>query len=144
MHKALEWYRPHAGAAELVRQQQALQQLYGLDQTQGDTVLQQARAIVQGEAGWAWDADQLDWEANEVDIASDGKVLRLDRLVRRKAEGERPACWWVLDFKSSLAPEQQQGLRGQLEDYRQAVGQLHAGEPVQAAFLTAEGRLVVL
>ena len=144
MHKALEWYRPHAGAAELARQQQALQQLYGLDQTQGDTVLQQARAIVQGDAGWAWDAEQLEWEANEVDIASDGKVLRLDRLVRRKAEGERPACWWVLDFKSSLAPEQQQGLRGQLEDYRQAVGQLHAGEPVQAAFLTAEGRLVVL
>ena len=144
MHKALEWYRPDAAADGLARQQQALQQLYGLDQAQGESVLRSAQAIVHGEGGWAWDSAQLGWAANEIDVAWNGQVLRLDRLVQRKARGDQPACWWVLDFKSSLAPERQETLRKQLEEYRKAVGQLHAGEPVQAAFLTAEGRLVVL
>ena len=49
-----------------------------------------------------WDADALDWHANEVPMLVGGRTLRLDRLVRQRDSGQ----WWVLDYKSSAQPEQ--------------------------------------
>lgn len=144
MHKALEWYRPDAAAQQREQLRQALASRYVLSSEQVEEVLCRADAIVQGEGGWIWDDAQIDWWANEIDLAVEGTVARLDRLVHRRTQGAEPGSWWVLDFKSSWTPQEQDALRGQLQAYRAAVQRLYPGESVQAAFLTAEGRMLVL
>ncbi len=141
MHKALEWQQQAAVPDD--KRQLALQQLFQLDPQQAQTALQCARNILQGDAAWAW-GDGVDWQANELDIGWQGSALRLDRLVRRKAQAGAPASWWVLDYKSALQPLQQADLRAQLDAYRQAVQALHPQEPVHAAFVSADGRLHLL
>ena len=86
------------------------------------------------------DKATLDWHGNEVPLHHEGELLRLDRLVRRAGTGE----WWVLDYKAATRPEQQDELIGQLRRYRAAVQAACPGAPVQAAFLTGRGRLVVV
>ncbi|MDO4769942.1 MAG: UvrD-helicase domain-containing protein, partial [Brachymonas sp.] len=102
MHKVLEWQR--VGQALDAQQQQAAGQAlalqYGLNPQQIEQVLHRAQAILQGEGAWAWDPTQIDWQANEVDIAWQGQCWRIDRLVHRQAQGDAPAAWWALDFKS--------------------------------------------
>ena len=61
--------------------------------------------------------------------------------MRRRAQAGEPASWWVLDFKSSLAPQEQAALRRQMQDYRQAVQALYPDAPVRAAFLTQDGQM---
>jgi ATP-dependent helicase/nuclease subunit A len=70
----------------------------------------------------------------------EGELLRLDRLVRRTGTGE----WWVLDYKAAARPELQAELIEQLRRYRAAVQASCPGAPVQAAFLTGHGKLVVV
>lgn len=102
-----------------------------------------ARAIVQGEGAWAWDAGCIEHAMNEVPLTWQGQGLRLDRLVRLRVP-RQGARWWVLDYKSAAEPEQQAQLLAQLHRYRQALSALLPGEAVQAAFLTGDGRLVTL
>ena len=141
MHRTLEWHRP-GQPLDTQPLRHALASQYSLTEEQVDTVLQRAQAILQGEGAWVWDAAQLDWQANEVDIAWQGRTLRIDRLVRQKTPGGAPPIWWVLDFKSALDSNAQDTLRNQLADYREAVMRLHPQETVRAAFLTAQGKLV--
>jgi len=82
----------------------------------------------------------VDWAGNEVELHHEGELLRLDRLVRRSADG----AWWVLDYKSAAQPEQDEELVGQLRRYRRAVEAAHPGARVRTAFLTGQGRLVTL
>ena len=141
MHKVLEWHRHGAMQQDPEQQRQSLQQRYQLDAAQAARVLAQAQGILQGDAAWAWDEQQVDWQANEIDLAWNRQVLRIDRLVRRRAQAGEPACWWVLDFKSSLAPQEQVALRRQMQDYQQAVQALYPDAPVRAAFLTQDGQI---
>ena len=60
--------------------------------------------------------------------------------MRRRGSGE----WWVFDYKSASQPQQEPQLLAQLRRYRQAVAAASAGAPVKAAFLTGQGRLVVV
>ena len=113
---------------------------FALTAAQAAEALGMARAIVQGEAAWAWDHTQLDHWGNEVDIWADGQLLRLDRLVRRRDTGH----WWVLDFKSAERPERQPLLRAQLQRYRQALQHAQPGDVVRLAFINATGRLIEL
>jgi ATP-dependent helicase/nuclease subunit A len=99
-----------------------------------------ALRILRGEGAWAWDPEVVDWADNEVELHYQGRLLRLDRLVRRR-EG---AQWWVLDYKSASRPEQDESLLAQMRLYRQAVSVVHPGASVHAAFLTGQGRLVVV
>ncbi|HEY1228311.1 MAG TPA: 3'-5' exonuclease, partial [Ramlibacter sp.] len=137
VHRLLEWHGAgmQPAAAALAR----LARAHGLD----DAQLAQARAmaarIVAGEGAWVWDAAQVAWAGDEVELVHQGEVLRLDRLVRH-----RDGSWWVLDHKSAAHPERDATLLAQLRRYVQAITQLHPGEPVQGAFLTGEGRLVRL
>ena len=139
MHKLLEWHRADAPLPPAALRTIAAH--YQLSPQQAQHAAQRAAAIVQGAGGWAWDAAQLDWQGNEVDIAFQGQCLRLDRLVLRKATATEPATWWVLDFKSALRPDQHTALTQQLHTYRHAVQALHPHTPVRAAFLTAHGAL---
>nr|MBA3774626.1 PD-(D/E)XK nuclease family protein [Ramlibacter sp.] len=99
-----------------------------------------AQRILTGEGAWAWDERAVDWQANEVELVYQGELLRLDRLVRRGGTGD----WWVLDFKSASRPERDPDLLAQMQRYRLAVQAAHPGTAVQAAFLTGQGRLVVV
>lgn len=102
-----------------------------------------AGAILQGEGAWAWDEACVEQAMNEVPLTWQGQGLRLDRLVclRQPRDGAR---WWVLDYKSAAQPESQQSLVAQMQRYREALDALLPGEPVRAAFLTGDGRLVAL
>lgn len=103
-----------------------------------------ARRILAGEGAWAWDAAQIDRALNEAPLVHQGQNLRLDRLVRRRATAQSPARWWVLDYKSAPEPERQPQLMAQLRLYRAAVQAQVGAEPVSAAFLAGDGRLVVV
>jgi ATP-dependent helicase/nuclease subunit A len=50
----------------------------------------------------------------------------------------------VLDYKSAARPESQPQLQAQLRQYRAAVRAMVRGEAVFAAFLTGDGRMVVV
>jgi ATP-dependent helicase/nuclease subunit A len=103
-----------------------------------------AQRVLQGEGAWAWDAAQVERAFNEAPLVHQGQRLRLDRLVRRRAQAGRPAAWWVLDYKSAARPESQPQLQAQLRQYRAAVRAMVRGEAVFAAFLTGDGRMVVV
>ena len=99
-----------------------------------------ARRILLGEGAWAWDIALLAWQGNEVELSYEGETLRLDRLVQRRDTGE----WWVLDYKSPHAPQDDPVLVNQLQNYLDAVRAIYPGAPVRAAFLTGAGLLVEL
>lgn len=136
MHRLLETWEP--GAAIGPAQLREVERLYALDADAAQRAAAMAQRILQGEGAWAWDPAQVDWQGNEVELHAGGELLRLDRLVRRRDNGE----WWVLDYKSAAAPERQPQLVAQMRRYRDAVAGAQGGAPVRCAFLTAEGRLV--
>ena len=145
MHLLLEWVAVEPGApvpqdcwsADQMAQVAAQ---FVLQPEQVAVARDMACGILSGEAAWAWDADQLDWYANEVPIVHQGRSLRIDRLVRLKALGQ----WWVLDYKSSSQPQLQPDLCAQLQLYRAAVASAYADPSVCAAFLTPQGALIPL
>ncbi|RYF36207.1 MAG: hypothetical protein EOO25_21280 [Comamonadaceae bacterium] len=97
-----------------------------------------AQRILEGEGAWAWDPAVVDWQGNEVALAHEGELLRLDRLVRRRDGAE----WWVLDYKSPAQPERDPALLEQMRRYRAAVAAACPGAVVKTAFLTGQGRMV--
>lgn len=136
---ALEHARTHgwseARLAQLARQ-------FALPQSGIHSAAIMAQAILNGEGAWVWDATQLECAFNEAPITYQGHSLRLDRLVRLR-QARAGAHWWVLDYKSAAQPLQHTQLIEQLQRYRHAVAHCTA-EAVQAAFLTGEGKLVML
>ena len=134
MHRLLEW-----GSASTANLHAAMRE-FDLNPKQGGEAADMAQRILQGEGAWAWDTARVRWQGNEVDLNYQGASLRLDRLVQRSDTGE----WWVLDYKSPHAPQDDPALVKQLLDYRDAVRAIFPGAAVRAAFLTGAGRLVEL
>ncbi|WP_096695854.1 exodeoxyribonuclease V subunit beta [Polaromonas sp. AER18D-145] len=137
MHRLLEW-----GGVSPARVR-AVQREFRLDAAQGRDAADMAQRILQGEGAWAWDAAVVAWQGNEVELVYQGQTLRLDRLVQRRDAGHA-GHWWVLDYKSPSAPQEQPALLAQMQTYRAAVQAMYGGQTVKAAFLTAQGRLVAL
>jgi ATP-dependent helicase/nuclease subunit A len=137
MHRLLELYTPGLDLAAITPSVGAQ---WGLDAAQAQQAGAAAQRITQGPAAWVWDAAVVDWQANEVELVHAGDVLRLDRLVKRRSD----QTWWVLDYKSSAAPQQQAQLRAQMQRYAVAVGEANSGASVHAAFITGEGALIAL
>ena len=119
--------------------QGALRSQFQLDAAQLQLARDSALRIATGAAAWAWDAGQLRFHGNEVALGRAGRQLRIDRLVQTQ-DGQ----WWVLDYKSRAAPQQDADLCAQLEGYRSAIARAYPGEPVRAAFLTPQGALFEL
>ena len=69
-----------------------------------------------------------------------GQLLRIDRLVQRQDTLE----WWVLDYKSTAAPQTHAPYRAQLSIYQAAVAQAYPGQTIRTAFLTPQGALIEL
>ena len=136
MHRLLEW-----GGASSAGHVGAVAKEFRLSPAQALQASMLAQRIFKGAGAWAWDACAVAWQGNEVDLVYRGQPLRLDRLVRRKDAGHE-GHWWVLDFKSALAPEQQPALTAQMRAYRAAVQQVYPGSTVKAAFLTGLGTVV--
>jgi ATP-dependent helicase/nuclease subunit A len=137
MHRLLEW--ADWSEAKLA----AVSREFRLSPAQAREAAAMARRIVQGDGAWAWDAAVVAWQGNEVELVYQGQTLRLDRLVQRQDEGHR-GHWWVLDYKSAAAPQQQPELVAKMLTYRAAVQAVYAGATVKAAFLTPQGAVVEL
>lgn len=133
MHRLLEWAPLDATSwdAQQVRRAGAE---FGLDEAQARQAAAMALRILQGEGAWAWRSAEIGWQGNEVPVTVQGKVRRIDRLVRR-ADGS----WWVLDYKSAAQPQAREELLVQLRAYRAAVQAASSGAVVRAAFLSASG-----
>nr|WP_295769066.1 UvrD-helicase domain-containing protein [Rhodoferax sp.] len=159
MHRLLERYVPSpdgagvpSGAPDIApvwreALRDSVAQEFALDTAQFRAAQSMATRILQGEGAWAWDCRQLAWQGNEVGLVHKGRLLRLDRLVQRRAEEAGAADdgqWWVLDYKSNAQPQLQPELRAQLLEYQAAVAKAYAGQTVRAAFLTAFGTLIEL
>jgi ATP-dependent helicase/nuclease subunit A len=140
LHRLLEWAPVVTHAANhpariAAQHSQAVAREFALTPTQTAQATDMALRILQGQAAWAWHSEQIDWHANEVSLAYQGRPLRLDRLVRHRASG----VWWVLDYKSTHQPLAQTELLAQLRHYRAAVQAAQPGQTVRAAFLTSDG-----
>ena len=134
MHRMLEWGRvsdPHTAAAA---------REFQLTPQQAMAAAAMAGRILQGDAVWAWDPAVVAWSGNEVELQFEGQLLRMDRLLQRRDNGH----WWVLDYKSAWAPQDDPQLRSQLRSYRRALRAIYPDAVVRAAFLTAPGRLYEL
>ena len=111
---------------------------FKLSSQEAGQAAQMAQRIMAGEGAWAWDDAVIAWQGNEIELTAHGKLLRLDRLVRRNDTGD----WWVLDYKSESQPQSKPELVAQMRGYVAAVQACYVGEPVRAAFLTATGKMV--
>lgn len=147
MHQLLEQAgvvgAPRAGGVWPARRLAQLARDFDITAEAAAQAAAMARSILQGEGAWAWNPDHVEQALNEAPLVYQGQGLRLDRLVRLRQPREG-ARWWVLDYKSATAPERQPQLMAQLRLYREAVGAQFPGERVGAAFLTGDGRLVVV
>jgi ATP-dependent helicase/nuclease subunit A len=135
MHRLLEW---GALSDQHVR---AITREFRLDVAQAHAALAGAQAVLAGAGAWAWMPAVVSWQGNEVELAYEGKSLRLDRLVQRKDPGHE-GHWWVLDYKSNAAPQDLPELCAQMQTYCAAVQAVYPGQTVKAAFLTAQGKLL--
>ncbi len=138
MHRLLEW-----GGVSSASHIGAVAREFRLNPAQAARASALAQCILRGAGAWAWRGDALDWQGNEVDLVYRGRPLRLDRLVLRRDAGHE-GQWWVLDYKSAVAPELQPALMTQLRQYRAAVRLIYPGTVVRAAFLTGLGTVVEL
>ena len=144
MHRLLEWVAPapspQSAPAWSDAQCAAVAKLFALDATQLSQAQAGAAGILAGEGKWAWNVSALAWHGNEVALQWRGQLLRMDRLVQRQDTRE----WWVLDYKSTAAPQTQAALCTQLRTYQAAVAWAYPGQAVRAAFLTPQGALIEL
>jgi ATP-dependent helicase/nuclease subunit A len=139
VHRLLEFARGGQAGFAPARLRRVARE-FGLDDRAMREAAAMAGRILGGEAAWAWDERHVDWQGNEVELLHGGERLRLDRLVRRAADGQ----WWVLDYKSRATPEREQELVEQMRRYRLAVEAAYPGAVVRTAFVTGQGRLVAL
>ena len=142
MHRLLEWVEARPGgvpdAPWTAQQCERVATEFTLEAAQVQTATSKALAILRGQGAWAWDAVQLNWAANEVALSRGGRLLRMDRLVQHSITRE----WWILDYKSSMQPQDQPELVAQLDGYRSVVAQVYPGQVIRAAFLTAHGACI--
>jgi ATP-dependent helicase/nuclease subunit A len=136
MHRLLEW-----GGNLIDTHIAAAAREFALSPAQARHASALAKRIRTGEGAWAWQDEVVAWQGNEVDLMHEGQALRLDRLVQRKDAGHE-GHWWVLDYKSAAAPEQQPALVAQMQVYQAAVQRAYPGATVRAAFLTGTGTVV--
>jgi ATP-dependent helicase/nuclease subunit A len=139
VHRVLEW-----GGADLAAASRAAAREAGLPAHEAPAVQAIASRVVASPAcARFFTGPQIRWAGNEVPLAWQGSLLRIDRLVAL-ADGPGAATWWVLDYKLSHDPRGQPALREQLARYVAAVQALQPGERVRGAFITGSGEAVEL
>jgi ATP-dependent helicase/nuclease subunit A len=144
VHRALQWIsKEHGPLRGLEHAARAAAREFGLDlQVAASVATIVARMRASAELARFFDPRQLLWAGDEVELAYDGTVIRIDRLVRLGPVEH--AAWWVLDYKLESDASDDPAYRGQLMRYRDAVRSVSGGESVHAAIATADGRLHLL
>ncbi len=134
LHRLLQWQS--AGGAELA----AVAAEFTLSKQDAEAVATSANQMLTGEAAWLWDAAKIDWQANEYELFHEGRLLRMDRLIKER----ETQMWWVIDFKSALSPEKSAALQAQLKAYQTAVAAVFGvpASQVKTVFVTGDGSLV--
>jgi ATP-dependent helicase/nuclease subunit A len=137
LHRLLEWGIDAAPTNRAWHDR--LMREFALDAATCDELLAQALTLRSGAGAWVWDASRISWAGNEVDIAHQGQLLRLDRLVQEAGTG----CWWVVDYKSAFTPEHKPELHAQMQSYIAAVQAAWPDAPaVRGAWIAGDGRWV--
>ena len=137
VHRALEWIVADAGLDRGVAADAAAREFGAAPAA----VRRSVEAVVgHPESARFLRGTHIRWSGNEVPIAADGEVLRIDRLVL--VDDDDGPTWWVLDYKLGHAPEELADYREQLLRYRGAVARAQPDHAVRCAFLTGEGRVV--
>ncbi|NBW79296.1 MAG: DNA helicase UvrD [Betaproteobacteria bacterium] len=153
MHRLLEW-QGLDGLNIAQEHIQKVQRQFKLDASSLYEAVQSAAMILKGEATWAWQSQYVTWWANELPVTFKGQTFRLDRLVKRRISITQEE-WWVLDYKLSHQPLNQEALTSKMKLYVQAaqiaiaqldeVGRsLKQNAAVNAAFLSASGECIML
>jgi len=138
VHRVLEWYT--AAGGDLVALAAGAGAEFGAP---ADEVAGLAGRIVHSpQCAAFFDRTALHWAGNEVPVALDGEVLRIDRLVCLGPPAD--PCWWVLDYKLQGQAAADARVREQLQRYCRAVAPLAAGATVRAAVITGQGELQVV
>jgi ATP-dependent helicase/nuclease subunit A len=137
MHRLLEWDDATFHTAKRVARE------FGLTPEQLLDAQTKAQRIKTGAAAWAWNAAAIGWQGNEVELTHQGETFRLDRLVQRQ-DAPHAGHWWVLDYKSAADPERQPGLVAKMQTYKAALLAIYPDQVVKAAFLTADGAVVMV
>lgn len=138
LHRVLEWASAPGQARPLELLLAASAQAFGLDAKAREQHEQAARAILaSADCRPFFDPAELLWAGNEVAVGQGGDEQRIDRLVQR-----RDGSWWVLDYKLGATPEREPAYIEQMRGYVAAVQALQPGEPVRAALISGQGRLV--
>jgi ATP-dependent helicase/nuclease subunit A len=137
MHRLLEWAGLDIADLGAVQLERAAAE-FGLTDRHVAQAADMARRVLSGAGGWCWRSHEVGWWANEVPVMIDGKVHRIDRLLRH-----RDGTWWVLDYKSAsyarADARTREGMQTQLRSYVKAVRAVCPGQPVRAALLGARG-----
>jgi len=153
MHRLLEWQGLDCLIIP-VEHTLKVQSQFKLDASSLVEALQSAMLILNGEAAWAWQSQHVVWWANELPVTLKGQTFRLDRLVKRRISSAQDE-WWILDYKLSHQPLNQEALTSQMALYVQAaqfaVAQLDemgqtpkTNAAVNAAFLSASGKCILV
>jgi len=144
VHRVLQWVsKEHGPLPGLGHAARAAAREFGLDlQAAASVATIVARMRASAELARFFDPHQLLWAGDEVELAHDGTVIRIDRLVRLGPVEQ--AAWWVLDYKLESDAGDDPAYRSQLMRYRDAVRNVSGGEFVHAAIATADGRLHLL
>ena len=153
MHRLLEWQGLDCLIIPVAHTLK-VQSQFKLDASSLVEALQSAMLILNGEAAWAWQSQHVVWWANELPVTLKGQTFRLDRLVKRRISSAQDE-WWVLDYKLSHQPLNQEALTSQMALYVQAaqfaVAQLDemgqtpkTNAAVNAAFLSASGKCILV
>ena len=137
MHRLLE----RGDASEMAARRVARE--FGLTPEQLQEAQTKAQRIKTGAAAWAWDATAIAWQGNEVELTYGNEIFRLDRLVQRQ-DAAHQGHWWVLDYKSATRPERQPELVAKMRIYKAALVAIYPEQVVKAAFLTADGAVVMV
>ncbi len=136
VHRVLEWHGGNGGALDPLAAAAAAE--FGAPAEEVGRIA--ARILGHPSCARFFDVSALRWAGNEVPVALDGSVLRIDRLVRLDEDGAD--TWWVLDYKLQHRPEELDAYRAQLADYRRAVALAQPGARVRSAFIAGDGRLI--
>jgi ATP-dependent helicase/nuclease subunit A len=136
LHRLLQWQSTDAAALAAVAAE------FTLLKQDAVAVATSANQMLAGEAAWLWDETKIDWQANEYELVYEGRVLRMDRLIKHR----ETQTWWVIDFKSALSPEKSAALQAQLKAYQAAVAAVFKVpvSQVKTAFVTGDGRLALV
>jgi ATP-dependent helicase/nuclease subunit A len=125
---------------------QAAMRRHGVPFEQSDWLQQAVRAILRKQA-WLWNSRQVEWASNEMEVWHAGRLLRFDRVVRRKLPDPATAsAWWIVDYKSALQPSRSSAYREQVADYKRALACALAvdASSIQACLVGADGEMAVI